>query len=34
MGLYATDRPRWLDEGHFPVREILGQGASEEKTPC
>ncbi|EED15780.1 O-methyltransferase [Talaromyces stipitatus ATCC 10500] len=31
MGLYATDRPRWLDEGHFPVREILGEGASEEK---
>lgn len=31
MGLYATDRPRWLDEGHFPVRDILGKGASTEE---
>ncbi|KAJ5525434.1 O-methyltransferase [Penicillium frequentans] len=31
MGLYATDRPRWLDEGHFPVRDILGKGANTEK---
>ncbi|KAJ5794560.1 O-methyltransferase [Penicillium paradoxum] len=31
MGLYATDRPRWLDEGHFPVREILGKGASTDE---
>lgn len=27
MGLYATDRPRWLDPGHFPVEKILGEEA-------
>jgi len=31
MGMYAQDRPRWLDPGHFPVREILGEGASTDK---
>jgi hypothetical protein len=30
MGMYAQDRPRWLDPGNFPVREILGEGASTE----
>lgn len=30
MGMYAQDRPRWLDLGNFPVREILGEGASTD----
>ncbi|KAH7310184.1 O-methyltransferase [Rhexocercosporidium sp. MPI-PUGE-AT-0058] len=30
MGMYAQDRPRWLDPGNFPVREVLGEGASTE----
>jgi hypothetical protein len=30
MGMYAQGRPRWLDPGNFPVREILGEGASTE----
>lgn len=27
MGMYATDRPRWLDPGHFPIRKVLGEEA-------
>jgi hypothetical protein len=31
MGLYAVGRPRWHDQGHFPVREVIGEGASKDE---
>lgn len=30
MGLYAQGRPRWLDPGHYPIRERLVEGADTD----